>query len=396
MRIGVLGVVLAAGLAQAEPFVYQGSLAENGQAAEGQYDFEFLLYDSEFGGSQIGTVQILDDLDVTSGGFTAELDFGDAAFVGSQRWLEIRVREGASDGGYTLLSPRTKIGSTPQSWYASRAGLADDLTNSFWSHLAPGVLQIGENQSTDTLILNFNQVIEPTDVLVVHSAANGPGGMTLSTWGNGLPYYGYATNGAPRAKTYYDPFTDAWVVSKNGSDLLEIDANNDVVITNNLIVDGSITSMGGGGSTLVGYKTYTPDTIFLSFSFERLFDNDAGAVQTPNSTGYLRMDMDLPHGAVITNINVQFWDETAGTDLSFQLWKRDRVSLAFSSEILGESSGFVSNMVQTLDIVPDPALVIDNTECTYTLRVFSTSGSWPSQGLMGVRSVMFEYEQTLP
>lgn len=395
MRIGTLGLMLAAGLAQAEPFVFQGSLNDDGAPADGMYDFQFVLYDAEVAGNQIGPFNILDDIEVINGSFNAELDFGDNAFDGSERWVAIVVREGDSTGAYVPLNPRAKIGSAPQAGFASKAGIAETVEDAFWTQ-APGILYFGADEGDDQVFINRNRDIEDSDIFVVHSSMNGMGGMTMSAWTNGMPYYGYATGGFSRAKTYYDPITDAWVVSKGGQDIIEIDQNDDVIITNNLIVNGTITSMSSGGGTLVGYKTYTPDTIFLSFSFDRLFNSFAGAVQAQgNNSQYLRMDMDLPHGAVITNINVEYVDRTSATDLRFELWMRDRITLDFTSEVLATSSGFDSNMVQVFDIVPDPPLVIDNTQCTYTLRAFSTS-NWPIIGNLGVRSVMIEYELTIP
>jgi hypothetical protein len=394
MRIGAIGLVLAAGLAQAEPFVFQGTLNDNGAPANGIYDFQFVLYDSLSEGNQIGPFNTLDDVEVVDGAFTVELEFGNDAFDGSERWVSIVVREGDSMGAYVPLNPRAKIGSAPQAGFASKAGVAETIEDPFWTQ-APGILFFGVDEGDDQVFINRNRDIEDSDVFVVHSSMNGMGGMAISTWANGMPYYGYATGGFSRAKTYYDPVTDAWVVSKGGQDLLEIDQNDDVIITNNLIVNGTITSMSGGGSTIVGYKLYTTDTIFQSFSFDRLFHPFAGAIQNQGSNGYLRMDVDLPHGVIVTNINVEFVDN-ASTNLRFELWKRDRASLDYSVDVLGTSSGASNNMVQVMDINPDPMLVIDNTMCTYGFRAFSTSGSWPTQGNLGIRSVLLEYEQTLP
>ena len=390
--------MLAAGLAMGEPFVFQGQLNDMGAPADGLYDLEFLLYDSESGGSQISTVQSTEDLQVSNGSFTAELDFGDEAFDGSARWVEIRVRPGDSMDAFTLLDPRVKIGSAPQAGFANKAGVADSLTDQFWTNLAPGVLQIGEHEGDDQVFINHNRAIEPNDVFVVHSSANSPGGMSVSTWLNGMPYYGYASGGFSRAKTYFDPVTDAWVVSKHGTDVLEIDANDDVIITNNLIVNGTITALGGngGGGTYIGYKSYTPESIFRDFDFTRAFNAFAGAINVQGSGGYLRADMDLPHGAVITNIRVEYVDRATTTNLRLELWRRDISTLGFSVDVLATSSGSNSNTVQVFDIVPDPFIVVDYMQNTYAMRAFSTSGSWPVAGNLGIRVITIEYELDLP
>lgn len=395
--ISVFGLLAATGLAQAEPFVFQGSLSDEGAPANGMYDFQFILYNTDIGGTQIGSINVVDDIEVSNGSFTAELDFGDDAFDGSERWVAIVVRDGDSTGTYTPLNPRAKLGSAPQASYASKSGVADALTDQFWMNIAPGILLVGEHEGNDKIFMNHDRALDPGDVFVVHSAANAPGGMSVSTWLNGMPYYGYASGGFSRAKTYYDPITDAWVVSKNGEDLLEIDQNDDVVITNNLIVNGTITSMGnGGGGTLLGYKTFTPESIFRSFSFDRAFNSFAGAIEVQGTSGYLRMDLDLPHGAVITNIRVEYVDRQNSPNLRFELWERDRVSLEYATEVLATSTGADANMVQVFDITPNPGITIDNTASTYGFRAFSTTGTWPTAGFMGIRSVLVEYEQTIP
>ena len=70
---------------------YQGVLDDDGHPAEGVFDFQFLLYDAPSGGSQVGTTQLSEDLEVAEGFFTALLDFGDV-WDGTQYYLQIEVR----------------------------------------------------------------------------------------------------------------------------------------------------------------------------------------------------------------------------------------------------------------------------------------------------------------
>ena len=98
----------------AEPLVpiggawtYQGFLAQNGAPANGPYDFEFALFDAAVGGVQAGNTVTVNDLAVGNGVFQALLGFGGTGFYAdTAKWLEIRVRPGASGGAYTALSPR--------------------------------------------------------------------------------------------------------------------------------------------------------------------------------------------------------------------------------------------------------------------------------------------------
>ena len=79
--------VAVAGTASAAPqgteFTYQGSLNDNGQAANGLYDFEFRLFDAANGPAQIGPMNPFPGIDVVGGLFTLELDFG-SQFTGAR------------------------------------------------------------------------------------------------------------------------------------------------------------------------------------------------------------------------------------------------------------------------------------------------------------------------
>jgi hypothetical protein len=66
---------------------------------------------------------------VEAGVFTVALHFGAAPFGGQQRFLELRVRPGASTAGYTLLAPRQLLRPTPE---ALRVGVASAAA---WSGL---------------------------------------------------------------------------------------------------------------------------------------------------------------------------------------------------------------------------------------------------------------------
>ena len=102
------------GLAASTGFTYQGALLNAmGEPADGNYDFEFELYDAAMDGNLLDTDSI-GPVTVTDGIFTVEIDFGAAFFDGlSDLWLEIRVRESSSKGSHLILSPRQPITPTP-------------------------------------------------------------------------------------------------------------------------------------------------------------------------------------------------------------------------------------------------------------------------------------------
>ncbi len=111
-------------------FTYQGELQSGNAAANGPHDMRFRLYDSLGGITQIGTTQCLDNIAVSEGRFSVELDFG-AVFGGALRYLEIDVRPDSgmncSNGaGFVTLGPRQKLSTSP---YAAYSLLSANSTN---------------------------------------------------------------------------------------------------------------------------------------------------------------------------------------------------------------------------------------------------------------------------
>ncbi len=130
--IAAIAVLLGAsiGIAQSTAFTYQGRLTNAGVPASGPYDMRFLLFDTaDVGtGTQQGAAVNDPSVQVASGIFSVELDFGAEVFDGSARYLEIGVRTAGSQGPYTTLSPRRSISSTPYSVRSVTAAAADGLS----------------------------------------------------------------------------------------------------------------------------------------------------------------------------------------------------------------------------------------------------------------------------
>ena len=100
--------------AQTTSFTYQGSLNVSGQPANGNFDFIFALFAAESGGSQLGSVVVREGVQVVNGDYTVTLDFG-SQFPGADRFLEIGARTAGNPAGFTILSPRRRIDSSPYS-----------------------------------------------------------------------------------------------------------------------------------------------------------------------------------------------------------------------------------------------------------------------------------------
>ena len=114
--------------AQTASFTYQGKLTDNTLAATGTYQIQFSLFDAASGGSQIGATQTNAAVTVSNGVFTVSLNFGAAAFDGTDRFLQISIFSTATNA-FVDLTPRQQITSAPYAVRALNAGLADNATN---------------------------------------------------------------------------------------------------------------------------------------------------------------------------------------------------------------------------------------------------------------------------
>ncbi len=138
LTLALLAALSTSAFALSNTFTYQGSLQDGAAPANGSYDLQFALQTQA--GVPVGSALLRDDVVVTGGVFTVELDFG-ASISSADFQLQIGVRPGASAGAFTTLSPATKIAPTPQ---AQVAGLAQEAITV--SPGAIGAAQINQAQ----------------------------------------------------------------------------------------------------------------------------------------------------------------------------------------------------------------------------------------------------------
>lgn len=103
---------------------YQGQLKDSGAPANCLFDLQACLYDGLASASPIVCAADAADVPVQAGLFTTAFDFGAAPFAGEARYLELRVRPGASIGGYTTLAPRQLLRATPEALRAASSSSA--------------------------------------------------------------------------------------------------------------------------------------------------------------------------------------------------------------------------------------------------------------------------------
>lgn len=132
---------------QTTEFNYQGNLKDGANAANGNYDFEFALFDALTAGTQLGATLSRPGVAVAGGTFAVKLDFG-SQFPGANRFLEIHVRT-AGGGSFTVLSPRQPVSNSPYSVKAlnadaaTTAGSALNATTATTATTATNATQLG-------------------------------------------------------------------------------------------------------------------------------------------------------------------------------------------------------------------------------------------------------------
>lgn len=184
--LGVMTLATTWAQTQGTAFTYQGQLDQSGQSADGVFDFQFVLFDSEdfVTGVQFAGPANIPDHTVNGGNFAVEVDFGPNVFGTIDLWLEIRVRVGASDGAFTVLEPRQRVTPVPLALYAQGVefdsiGTAQIEDSSIVSSdVDPGEIQlrIGYNCVPGSSIRSVNPdgtVICETDSDTTYSAGAG-------------------------------------------------------------------------------------------------------------------------------------------------------------------------------------------------------------------------------
>ncbi len=182
-------------------FTYQGRLTDAGSPANGTYDLRFILYDAETAGAAVGSTVTKEDVAVTNGLFSVDLDFGASAFNGDARWVEIAVRPGNSSGTHTVLSPRQPISPAPYALFAkAAAGIAVPFAATGTSAGAPssttGLFTVTQT-GTGIGIAGNRTSTDPSEYpgVLGTNSGGGAGVQGESTYVDGVAVRGFA-NGA--------------------------------------------------------------------------------------------------------------------------------------------------------------------------------------------------------
>ena len=351
----------AAAAAVGTAFTYQGSLEKNGAPIDDACDMVFRLYDDT--GFQIGGNLEKNGVTVTDGLFSVNLDFGDDAFTGGKRFLQIDV-ECSGDSGPTTLSPNVALTAAP---YALG--------------LRPGALIQGSLDGDDVLTVANTQT--GNDSVAVYGRTGAHINRQLSA---GIGVRGDSSGGAGVA---------GYTESNIG--VLGFAANSTGA---NYGVWGATSSPTGygvysqGNAHVEGDLTWKPITSYLSIT--------AGAFQPINSSvsyngtgNWLNNNsgssadfialVQLPHQAQITNFTFYWYDASVannGTAL-FVRNNLNQTGLALTFvDTSGNSGNGTSNSTTPISI--------DNSQYAYHVLVTLPDSS------VEINGIVIEYTITQP
>jgi hypothetical protein len=200
--------------AQTTTFTYQGRLTDGGTAANGSYDLQFALFDTNTvgTGTQQGATITASNVTVTSGVFVVQLDFGAAAFGGANRFLEIAVKQ-TSASTFTTLGPRQPLTSTPYSIRSLNATTADGLSAACVSCVMSSQVQsVSGNAVSGTIPLAS---VPSGSANYIQNTSNQQAGSNFNVSGDGAAG-GTLSGNIVNASTQYN-FAGARVLSVSAS-----------------------------------------------------------------------------------------------------------------------------------------------------------------------------------
>ena len=166
--------------AQVTAFTYQGRLDTNGVPVNGNYDFQFRLYDASSGGNQVPVIPVSPNVAVSNGLFTTGMDFGNNVFNGTVYWLEIAVVP-HNGLGFTTLSPRQELLPVPGAIFANNAS---NLLGTLPTTQLTGTISAGQLSGTAGAATNFtgnlNGDVTGTQSATVVSSVGGQSGLIIA------------------------------------------------------------------------------------------------------------------------------------------------------------------------------------------------------------------------
>jgi len=364
-------------------FTYQGQLNQGTSVANGSYDFWFRLYDAPAAGTQIGNATTT-TVQVANGIFTVSLDFGDTAFAGSARFLQIDVK---SAGGptYTALSPRQELKPAPNAVYAASAaksgstpwaGLTGGDANMVTSSTTYGIRV--QNTSTGDGVRSYTNATSP-NYAALFGGNNGAGTGVYGHSSNGLGVLGISDGGGDGVEGQAASADKSGVFGHSGDGVGVFgrsDANDGVVgVSHGTGVSGvygnndgaspgyGITgrSANGFGIQAIGSEEFLIDDvgdILLGGDLGEIFS--FGYMMSLYSNGSVRVDLDNDNNDIDTpsfsirngtDNNVFSVSESGWAAVATDLWIGRDTTILGNLTVSGSKTGYVVDIAQNDDTV---------------------------------------------
>jgi hypothetical protein len=164
-------------------FTYQGQLKQSSSPANGPFNMVFKLWNDptlSSAANQIGPTLFPPPVSVTDGLFSVQLDFGQSAFNGDKRWLEITVSG-------TPLSPRQELTPAPHARFSAApwATSGANISNVNAGNVGIGTAAPAQKLSVAGTIESTSGGFKFPDGTSQNTAATLPWSSTnlLSAWG---------------------------------------------------------------------------------------------------------------------------------------------------------------------------------------------------------------------
>lgn len=268
-------------------FTYQGVLKQNGTLAQGPYDFQFQLYDAASGGSALAPGStIYQDVVVSNGVFTLVADQGSGQQTYANRWLEIRVRDGASSGTFTTLQPRQRLTAAPFAYRAEQAANALSADSVAWSGIANKPAGFADNSDDGITSVGTGPGLSGGPITSSGTLRIADGGVLTSMLGVDAVTQDKLADNAVGSAQVLDGSVGAADIDETevqrrvagncpqGSAVRIIAANGQVLCTT--VGDHAIDNLlsGGGQGDLAGAAATAPDNGLVAFVWTRQSPGD--------------------------------------------------------------------------------------------------------------------------
>lgn len=372
-------------------FTYQGRLMDGDNPADGEYDFRFTLYDAASDGSQVGSPVTLNDVQVTDGYFTVELDFGDV-FDGTALWLEVEVRPGDSTGSYTPLSPRQPLTAAP---YALSLRPGATISSTIANGAALRMVNSASGISLGSLTAGaWGDSRDGVGVYGTSYSSYGVGGTSYS----GAGVYGFSTTGygVIAAGGTGDLKLIGGTIHSDANVWLHLDEDNNSSNAQFQVLDGANTAV--FTVTETGAVSWAPQTARIVVPAAAFTPQEDGYVYTnygsrlipgDNNSGDYYAPVYLPQGAIVTRM-IFYWYDTSTDNEGMASLRRAPLTTGTPTYTMAQvysngSSGYGSSETTTINYS-----AVDNTTFMYYLI-------WSLRDLdIAGLAVVIEYTHTGP